>query len=175
MRALVIFLLALTAGSAHAQFSPPPGGGSVAAITSGTIDGAAIGGTTPATGVFTSLSATAAIASAGVLHGVYTWSHFANIIGAGTTLATATTTAVGTVKITSCPSGAGIRLPLAPSSALGFTVTILNRSGTTCLLYPNGTTTTIEGGTGGAPVTLASGGNYELIGDSMTDWLQVSQ
>lgn len=173
MRALIISLLALTAGSAHAQFSPPPGGGSVAAITSGTIDGAVIGGVTAAPGTFTSLGATSSIASAGVSHGGYTWSNYTAIAGAGTTLATATTVGSGTVKITACAAGAGVKLPAGPSSTFGFSVLLMNRSGTTCLLYPSATSA-IEGGAIGTAVTLAIGGSYLLVGDSATDWLQVT-
>jgi hypothetical protein len=68
MRAILICIL-LFAGFAQAQpsiFAGRPGGvATTAAITGGTIDGTAIGGTTPAAGAFTTLSATTRLAFVG--------------------------------------------------------------------------------------------------------------
>lgn len=53
-------------GAANTNWVEIGGNSEAVAITSGTIDGAAIGGTTPAAGAFTTLSASGAVSGAGV-------------------------------------------------------------------------------------------------------------
>lgn len=170
---LLASFLWIGAASAQQATPPAPQPPNAVALTGGTIDGVAIGNTTAANGTFLATNAQT-MASAGVNHGLYTWSNLTTIAGAGTTLATATTISSGTVKITACAAGTGIKMPAQPSGSLGYSVLILVRSGTTCLLYPNSASGTIEGGAAGNAVTLGIGGSYLMVGDSAIDWLEVT-
>lgn len=84
---------------------------------------------------------------------------------AGTTLATATdiTAALNVVK-----SGTGgVSLPTV---GVGTEVKIYNRSGSAITVYPDAATSTIEMGTAGAGVSLASNDSATFVQDTPTDW-----
>jgi hypothetical protein len=100
-------------------------------------------------------------------------SSFRTIVGAGTNQATATVIPTSSVKITACPAGAGVVLPNLERYA---TITVINRSGTACNVYPTpgGTVETSPGTVGAVNAPAVVGGNadatYRLAGP--TEWLQ---
>ena len=90
------------------------------------------------------------------------------LAAAGTSQATATALAKQINRLTSCPSGGGLRLPGAPAAGGSLEIVVLNRSGSTCLVYPP------IGGTieGAASVSVASGSDTAFRSMNATAWYQ---
>ena len=95
------------------------------------------------------------------------------VVGAGTTQATATVIPARTNVITSCPAGAGVRLP-AVQGYVG--IVVLNRSGGACNVYPsnNAAVETAPGVAGavGAAFAMPSNTNTIFRPLSATAWAQ---
>lgn len=100
-------------------------------------------------------------------------SSLSRIVGAGTTQATATDIITTVSILTACPAGAGVQLPNLERPAA---VTIINRSGATCLVYatPNATVETALGVNsavnGAASVANNTDATFRLV--SPTSWVQ---
>lgn len=88
---------------------------------------------------------------------------------AGTTLATATVLVSESNDVTTCSSG-GVALPT--TTPIGDKIKIFNRCGATFNIYPDTSGDTIEGGTAGAAVTLASTLAATFTHITTTNWLQ---
>lgn len=95
------------------------------------------------------------------------------LIGAGTTQATATLIVTRTSLITSCPAGTGVQLPAVTRYQ---PVTVINRSGGTCLVYPTlgATVESVPGTAGAVNAGFAMASNTYLIFRpiSPTSWMQ---
>jgi hypothetical protein len=129
---------------ASPTWSVGPSGAAVA-ITGGTIDGAAIGGTTPAAGKFTSVTSTGLNASS---------------VETGITASTTQTLAGGyaltkaiSVVATVANSGDAVTLP---ALATGQFIDIYNNGAHPANVFPNGSANQIDAGTAGAAVTLTN-------------------
>lgn len=100
-------------------------------------------------------------------------SSLSSIAATGTTQTTAADILTTTTIITACPAGAGVQLPNLERPAA---VTVINRSGATCLVYatPNGTVETAPGTAsavnGSASVANNTDTTFRLV--SPTSWLQ---
>ena len=118
-------------------------------ITGGTIDDTVIGGTTPAAGTFTSVTATTADIDGGTIDGATigattaSTGDFTNITASGTLAVTGTSTLTGTATITSADinSGAVDNTVIGNTTAAAGTFTDLTATGTTTI-----TTADINGG-----------------------------
>jgi hypothetical protein len=98
--------------------------GSNIAFTGGTLDGVAIGATTPAAIQATSVSLTS---------GFLKLPLFANVAAAGTNQGTAAPLTAQVNVITSCSTGQGVSTAQIPTQAI---IVVLNRSGNPCNVYP---------------------------------------
>ena len=68
-----------------------------------------------------------------------------------------------------CPAGAGISLPDAPSTGTSLRISVLNRSGTSCTVYP-ASGARIEGNSPDAGITLRSGADGTFTSDGPSQW-----
>ena len=100
-------------------------------------------------------------------------SMFNGLAAAGTTQATATLVPTRVVLLTTCAGGAGI---LLPSVTRYIPITVINRSGGSCLVYPSlGATVETALGTNGAtnaPATMATNTDTIFRPVSATSWVQ---
>jgi hypothetical protein len=118
-------------------------------ITGGTIDDTVIGGTTPAAGTFTSVTATTVDIDGGTIDGTAiggtsaSTGAFTNVTASGTLAVTGTSTLTGTATITSADinSGAIDNTVIGNTTAVAGTFTNLTATGTTTV-----TTADINGG-----------------------------
>lgn len=100
-------------------------------------------------------------------------SSLSSIAATGTNQATAADLLARTNIITACPAGAGVQLPNIDRSMV---ITVLNRSGAACLVYPtpNGAVESAPGTMGAvnAAASIANGAdaNFRLV--SPTAWMQ---
>jgi hypothetical protein len=150
-----------TAVSAGGSYNP-----AAVAITGGSIDNTVIGGTTPSSGAYTTLSSSGLVTlSNGILR------TFATVAAAGTTLATATPLNAYYDNITS--GTGGVKLPLSTTgyNQVGSDIWIFNRCGATITVYPDISTNTIELGTAGAGVTVPNGGDTRFTKTTATNWV----
>lgn len=94
-------------------------------------------------------------------------------VATGTTQATGAVIPTRVVMITTCAGGAGVVLPAV---ARYVAITVLNRSGATCLVYPSvGATVETSLGTNGsvnAAATVASNSDTIFRPVSATAWMQ---
>jgi hypothetical protein len=160
-RALLALMLFMSVG-AHAELRAVASGGSAsgtASITGGTIDGAAIGNTTPSSGKFTTLSASSTVSGAGFT----TYLASPPAIG-GTAAAAGSFT---TLSATGAVSGSGFTTYLASPPAIGGTAAA---AGTFTALTGSSVTDSgltansfLYSGTGGLLTTTAAPTNGQLL------------
>lgn len=135
---------------------------SAVAFTGGTINGTAIGGTTPAAGAFTSLSASGNLTTTGnSIRSVA-----ATVSAAGTSQATATALTADINDVTTVGSGSGVRLPTAIA---GMKITVFSDGANNLLVYP-ATGATIDAASANTAVTLSSTKRCDYIALSSTAW-----
>ena|SRR5271166_3453191 len=114
------------------------------AVTAASLDGAAIGGVTPAAGAFTSLSST----------GILT-QPVAATVSASTTQTRGQGPLTAAINVLSTVANTGDAVTL-PALTAGQAVAVFNAAGHAASVFPNGSADTIDGGTGGAKVTLTN-------------------
>jgi hypothetical protein len=150
-----------TAVSVGGSYNP-----AAVAITGGSIDNTVIGGKTPSSGAYTTLSSSGLVTlSNGILR------TFATVAAAGTTLATATPLNAYYDNITS--GTGGVKLPLSTTgyNQVGSDIWIFNRCGATITVYPDISTNTIELGTAGAGVVMPIGSDVRFTKTTATNWI----
>lgn len=140
---------------------------SAVSITGGTLSGvtvnnSAIGGTTPAAGAFTTLSASGNLTCSGnSIRSVA-----ATVSAAGTDQATATALTADINDVTTVGSGSGVKLPTAVT---GMKITVFSDGANNLLVYP-ATGGAIDGGTANSAATLTSTKRCDFVALSTTAW-----
>lgn len=134
-------------------------GGTIAGVT---INSSAIGGTTPAAGAFTTLSATGTLTCSG--NSVR--SVAATVSAAGTNQATATALTADINVVTTVGSGAGVKLPTAVT---GMKITVFSDGANNLAVYP-ATGGKIDALAANTAVTLTSTKRCDFIALSSTAW-----
>ena len=137
-------------------------------INSGSADSLALGGSTPAAGAFTTVSASGATTLNGALVG-----GVQSLTGAGTIIsdATAIVEANGPLVIIDGALNSGIGLPAA---AAGKVLFIHNKGANTVKVWPNnGASDAINGGSADAAVSLATGVGAIFVAEDATNWYTI--
>ena len=150
--------ITLTNGNTPTMVISSPSGGTA------TIESTAIGGTTPAAGAFTTLSATGNVTAS-----TYVISSVGNTLtAAGTTRADALQLSKQINNVTTAASGTGVILPTGITA--GMRIVIFNAGANPIKVYATGSET-IDGTAGSTGVTLTNANRCEYFATSSTTWV----